>query len=620
MRGQSLLAAAVAAATTTTTTASAQTIHAINGHRFLSPYAGQAVSNVTGVVTAKGPEGLWIRSLKAACDARVSDGLYVYGSSLAANDSIAIGDVLVLDGTVSEYRSDVDYLPLTELGSPKVRAVLERGLAVEALVLGPESGRSPPTAEYSALDGGDVFAVPNNQTLISVENPELVPESYGLDFWESLMGQLVTIRNPRAVGRPNTYGDTWVVGDWNTSGDNDRTGLTVSNGDGNPEAILIGSPLDGSDNPTDGRLGDKLEDITGVVYQAFGFYRILPLTSITVLETLTPAVADPTTLTSDGSCSGLTVAGYNVENLYPGDTVHIAAAADHFVHYLRSPDLIAVQEVQDNNGETDDGTVDAGVTLATLAAAVAAAGGPAYNYTWINPVDNADGGAPGGNIRVAYMYRADVLQLQGGAAAATIGNATAANAVLPGPALLYNPGLIDPTNDAWTASRKPLVAAWELVDGGGGGATLFTVNVHFGSKGGSSSLHGDARPPVNGGVEDRQAQAELTASFIADILAEDASAKVVAVGDFNEYVFVSPVSTFLSASGMLDLDEVVGIEPTERYSYLYDMNSQELDHMFVSPGLAETAPQFEHLHINTWVPYDDKTSDHDPSVAKFSLC
>jgi hypothetical protein len=206
---------------------SAQTIGQINGPRFLSPYAGQNVTNVTGIVTAKGPSGIWLRSLEPTRDERVSDGIYVFGSALAKNTSIATGDVLVLDGAVSEYRSNVNYLPLTEIISPKLRAVLERNRTFAPIELGKKQS-SPPTRLFSGLDKGDVFAVPNNQSLISVVNPTLQPDKYGLDFWESLLGEYVTIKSPRAVGRPNQYGDTWVVGTWATTGANGRTGLTVS--------------------------------------------------------------------------------------------------------------------------------------------------------------------------------------------------------------------------------------------------------------------------------------------------------------------------------------------------------------------------------------------------------
>ncbi|KAI0601687.1 endonuclease/exonuclease/phosphatase family protein [Biscogniauxia sp. FL1348] len=609
------------------TGASAQTIAQINGNRFLSPYAGQAVSNVTGVVTAKGPSGIWLRATTPCADARVSDGLYVYGSALARNASIAVGDVVAVDGTVSEYRSSAAYLPLTELTAPTVRAVLGRldggGGGVAPLVIGKDTP-SPPTQQYTQLDGGDVFAVPNNQSLISAVNPVLQPDKYGLDFWESLVGELVTIESPRAVARPNQYGDTWVVGNWATTGDNERTGLTISPGDANPEAIIIADPLDGSNNPTDGKLGDKLEDITGIVTQVYGFYSILPLTNITVVETLSPAAAGPTSLTSSGTCAGITVGSYNVENAYAGDAAHIAAVARHIVEDMRAPDLVFVQEIQDDSGPADDGTVDSGATLAALAAAADVG----YEYTYINPVDGADGGAPGGNIRVAYLYRAAVLRPRAGSP----GNATQANEVLllpPGPALRYNPGLIDPLNAAWENSRKPLAAAWEVVDGN---STLFTVNVHWGSKGGSSSLHGDARPPVNAGVDKRMAQAEVTASFIASILSADPGARVIAAGDFNEFGFVAPVARFASLSGLADLDEAAGVPPAERYTYLYDMNSQELDHMFASPAVVAATKGkregegegaggfFEHVHVNTWLAYDDQTSDHDPSVGRFDIC
>ena len=222
MKAASVLAGALAAAGSI----SAETIGEINGNRFLSPFAGKSVTNVTGIVTAKGPSGIWLRSLQATPDERVSDGIYVYSSALAKNASIATGDVIVIDGTVSEYRSNSAYIPLTEILYPTVRAVLEHNHTFAPIDLGKE--RSPPTQQLSSLDSGDVFAVPNNQSLISVANPILQPSKYGLDFWESLVGEYVTIKNPRAVGRPNQYGDTWVVGNWHTTGDNKRTGLTIT--------------------------------------------------------------------------------------------------------------------------------------------------------------------------------------------------------------------------------------------------------------------------------------------------------------------------------------------------------------------------------------------------------
>ena len=149
--------------------------------------------------------------------------------------------------------------------------------------------------------------------------------------------------------------------------------------------------------------------------------------------------------------------------------------------------------------------------MTTLTQAISAAGGPEYSFVDIAPVDDKDGGAPGGNIRVAYLYKPSLVRLFN----ANPGGSLDATAVLDGPSLSFNPGRIDPANPAWSASRKPLVAQWEVIGKKGKvSGNFFTINVHFGSKGGSSSIMGDARPPVNGGVDDRLEQATITASFV----------------------------------------------------------------------------------------------------------
>src|SRR5438045_7673336 len=74
---------------------------------------------------------------------------------------------------------------------------------------------------------------------------------------------------------------------------------------------------------------------------------------------------------------------------------------------MKSPDLIAVEEVQDNNGASDNGVVDPSVTIGTLITAISNAGGPTYSYRQINPVKDRDGDEPGGNIRPIFLLRKD---------------------------------------------------------------------------------------------------------------------------------------------------------------------------------------------------------------------
>lgn len=105
-----------------------------------------------------------------------------------------------------------------------------------------------------------------------------------------------------------------------------------------------------------------------------------------------------------------------------------------------------------------------------------------------------------------------------------------------------------------------------------------------------------------------------------DILSQDKNARIVTAGDFNEFAFVQPLEEYTKISGLKDLDEVVKLDKLERYTYLFDMNAQELDHMFVSPSLAKSRSKFEHIHVNTWPEYDAQVSDHDPSVARLDVC
>ena len=201
-----------------------QSISEINGNRFLSPYQDKDVSGIKGLVKATSSKGIYIRSTDPDSDPATSESIYVYDNSMSSD--VSVGDIITLDGHVSEYRSSDDYVYLTELTKPSGVKVASSGNDVKPIVLGKE-GLTPPTKQFSSLDDGNIFGA-GNASQISSSNPVLQPDKYGMDFWESLSAELVTVTNPRAVGKPNKYGDTWVVGDWNVNGaGNERGGVTV---------------------------------------------------------------------------------------------------------------------------------------------------------------------------------------------------------------------------------------------------------------------------------------------------------------------------------------------------------------------------------------------------------
>lgn len=226
--------------------AAALTIAEINGNKFISPYNGQTVTNVTGLLLAKGPNGIWIRSTEPDNDPATSEGIYVFSSSVGKN--LTVGDVISLDGKVSEYRSSASYIYLTEISSPKNVKIVSSGNTVTPLVIGKDT-LPPPTVQYSSLDNGDIYGLPNGVANVSSSNPVLDPTKYGLDFWESLSGELVTVKKPTAIGRPNQYGDTWVVGDWAVTGRNEHGGVTMSD-KGTYASVAIPSTHSQSQTPT----------------------------------------------------------------------------------------------------------------------------------------------------------------------------------------------------------------------------------------------------------------------------------------------------------------------------------------------------------------------------------
>ena len=239
-------------------------------------------------------------------------------------------------------------------------------------------------------------------------------------------------------------------------------------------------------------------------------------------------------VTSAADSDHLAVGTFNVENLAPTDPQSkYDTLAELIVNHLQSPDLLAIEEIQDNNGApVDDGTVDASITWGMLIAAIQAVGGPAYEYRQIDPVNNEDGGAPGGNIRQGFLFRTDrglsFIDRPGA-------GSTTANAVLgsgAGTQLQYSPGRIDPTNLAFFDSRKPLAGEFLFK-----GRHLFVIANHFNSKGGDQPLWGRFQPPAFISEVQRFLQAQVEHDFVNAIVTADPNADVIVLGDLNDFQF-----------------------------------------------------------------------------------
>jgi predicted extracellular nuclease len=304
------------------------------------------------------------------------------------------------------------------------------------------------------------------------------------------------------------------------------------------------------------------------------------------------------------------VATYNVENLDPIDGPAFARHAQLIVDHLQSPDLIAIEEIQDNDGATDSATTDSSVTWEMLIGAIQAAGGPEYEFRQIDPVDDQDGGQPGGNIRVGFLLRTDrglsFIDRPGG-------DSTTPTTVIEhpsGPRLSSSPGRVDPEDPAWDDSRKPLAGEFRMR-----GRKVFVIANHFASKGGDDPLFGRLQPPTRSSENQRHPQAQVVNDFVDQILAADPHANVIVLGDINDFEFSETVE-ILEGGVLTTLMDT--LPKPERYSYVFEGNSQVLDQILVSDNLLRTfGIEYDPVHVNS--EFADQASDHDPQVARLDL-
>jgi predicted extracellular nuclease len=431
----------------------------------------------------------------------------------------------------------------------------------------------------------------------------------GLDFWESLEGMRVQLDSPTAVGPSNQFGETQIV-PRGAGVRSVRGGIVLQRTDNNPERIVLAgviAPVPGGLNVGDSLVGP----VVGVVDYNFSNFELLPTSTPTAVS---GGLAREVTRTA--AASELAVGTFNVENLDPGDPQDkFDRLAAIVVSNLAAPDVLALEEVQDNNGPTDDGTVAADQTLAKFVAAIRAAGGPAYSWRQIDPGNKTDGGEQPGNIRVVLLFRTDrglsFVDRPGG-------TSTVATQVTVGsdrkPHLTFSPGRVDPANTAWANSRKPLAGEFRWHN-----QTVFVIANHFNSKSGDQTLSGRFQPPARPSETQRHNQALTLRNFVSDITAADRLAKVVVLGDINDFDYSETVDDMTSGGLLIDLPRTLPVP--ERYTYVFDGQSQVLDHILLSQALGRnTSPgsstlyDYDVVHVNS--EFFDQASDHEPQVVR----
>jgi predicted extracellular nuclease len=570
-------------------------IHDIQGKTRLSELDGQQVAEVPGVVTGVrafgSARGFWMQDPTPDADPATSEGILVFTGSSTPN--VTVGDSVLVSGTVDEFYPDAAPAESVQQSTTELTqatwTVESSGNALpEAETVGPRT-----VPERMAPDAGGE----------SVEALPLRPDRFAIDYWESREGMRVRVDDAKVVGPTSEFNEVWLTTKPRQNPSANGGTIYPSYRENNTGRVKVESLLPFAEHPfPQANVRDTLAGETSgpVEYDQFGGYTI----QATALGDLAPGGLQPEQ-TRPQRDRELAVATYNVENLSPeDDQAKFDTLAQGVTTALASPDIVSLEEIQDNNGATDDGTVAADVTLQRFVDAIVAAGGPRYEARAIDPANNQDGGEPGGNIRVAFLFnpaRVSFVDRPGGDATTAVqvtGDRT--------PALSVSPGRINPASEAWAESRKPLAGEFVFR-----GKTVFVVANHFNSKGGDQPMYGRFQPPTRGSETQRLAQASEVNDFVGQIQRVDRRANIVVLGDLNDFQFSPALRELTSRDRLVDL--MNELPRDERYSYVFEGNSQALDHVLVSGAMV---PDYDVVHVNA--EFADQASDHDPQVVRLT--
>jgi predicted extracellular nuclease len=555
----------------------------IQGSGQFSPLAGERVET-TGVVTLFTASGasLWLQDPGGDGDSATSDGIFVSGGGFPlSGPRPSVGDEIRIVATAEEQQFP-PALPLTRL-----RTVEE----IEIL-----SSDNPPPAPVPLTD------------LPGASIPE------GIAFWEPFEGMLASVTDASVVAPTTGFGEFVVLAEADAvpgSGYFPQTkqllvrDLGGGQVDYNPERIMVDDTS--LSQAIQVMPGDVVLSLTGTVDYTFGNYKLQPLSGFE-LETHRPP--KPPAGTRSGPKGDTTVTTFNVENLFDlvDDPVKddesstptpealetkLAKLSAAIRVELRLPEILVVQEIENTQ------------ILQELGGRVNAAAGTDYVATSFETSD-ARGIEPGLLWDADRVSLEDAFQLSGPDVEAAFGPSSA------------SPG------------REPLVGVFDVE-----GNEVTIVANHFKSKSGDDPLFGVNQPPTRITEEQRKLQAQVVRDFVDGILEEDPSAMVMVAGDLNDFQFGEPgegpdhpIAILEGGAGQVPLTNLVGMEkPAETFTFVFDGNSQVLDHMLVSPALLNLAEAADVLHVNSPFPEslsgDPETplraADHDPLEGRFSF-
>jgi len=602
---------------TVTASMSTTPIHDIQGSGTSSPLVGQIVQTV-GTVTGirvLGGNGLFIQTDDADVDSdpNTSEGIFVFTSS-AAPATATIGTRLAVQGTVSEFvpSGDPNSPPTTEITSPAFGLISTGNPLPAPVVL--TSADTNPAGAIEQLERFEGMRVQVNSLTTISPTSGTTNEANATGATNGIFHGVIT-----GVARP--FREPGVeVPDPLPAG----SPAGVPRFDANPERLRI---------DTTALAGGVALDVTSnvIVTNIVGplDYRVRTYTIDT--DPASPPVPTTPNMTAAAvraaTADEFTVASFNMERFFdtvddPG-TSDVALTATAFNNrlqkaslairnVLRSPDIIGVEEMENLSA------LQAVATKVNNDAV--AAGDPNPNYQPYLVEGNDIGG-----IDVGFLVKTPRI--------------TVVDVTQFGKATTYT----EPGGASALLNDRPPLVLRGIVNSATHAPYPVTVIVNH-----LRSLSGIDDPADGDRVRTkRRAQAEYLANLIQSRQTADPTERIISIGDYNAFQFndgyvdvigtvkgtPTPANQVVLASPDLvnpDLADLVDFAPAaERYSFSFDGNAQELDHVLVTTGpqnhLVPTDLEYGRMDSDFPESYrsdptrPERVSDHDPLVAYFSL-
>lgn len=546
-------------------------IRELQGDGDRSPYAGQTVT-IRGVVTGVLRRGFFLQSANQGWDKKGSNAVFVYSPDwTASRDS----DIEVT-GKVTDYVKHETAKPVTQI-------------RFESSIV-------------HATDGPKIEPIDLDLLPLAIANDDLSK------LLNSLEGMLVSLAAGQTFIAPsNKFGDYVLASDADRSFLRSHEGGAITSAE-NPLRWFPGFRITNYNHAQRLNVGAKLIGrVQGPLNYRVDSYQIAQSDPFKVepsFISLSKSSLEP----ESGAVTIMTLNCFNLDPHVESESLVINPRQDvdddwgegrfhtlahAVVLQANNPDIVALQEIQDNDGAEITETVDASSTYELLIRTIEKLSGVRYRWVDVAPVVGQDGGQPGGNIRNGYLYNPQRVELLS-ESVRTFGN----------------------DEECYEGSRKPLICEFRER---GSSQRIAVINVHLASKRHQESIFAPENAGIDAKLPVRVAQAESIHQQ-TEILRADGVAFYV-TGDFND---TEHSKTLQALTGDHNVNLVMLLPETERYDYNHRGKLQVLMHGVVDAGMAADRAQYEIIHGNELIGImpgeeSDKPSDHAYVIAKLHL-